>query len=354
MGVLRLFLAISVIVSHGGALFGTTMLPGNIAVETFFIISGFYMSLVLSSKYQGVQSLGKFYSNRFLRLYPTYLLVLLTAWAWMLLLWLKSGRLPGYWLKDYAQMDLLPKLGLIVSNWTMLGSDLRCLFHFSATKGFLFFHDSGIGVAADGARWAGSYGTIVASWSIGLEIWFYLLIPWLARLRTPTLVGIGLLSALCKASMEASGLLSYFFFPAQLGFFLIGVLAERFGRDLPCSRTCRGWGWAACAAMVAWIIGFPFMELPGNHWFFYAMVGGLLPLIFAASKNSQWDRWLGNLSYPAYLCHILVMEVFRLLFKEAYSMTLTLLGSLLVSALLVVFLEAPIDRWRQRRLRTTG
>jgi peptidoglycan/LPS O-acetylase OafA/YrhL len=53
MGILRLLLAVSVIAAHAGPILGTMMVPGNYAVETFFMISGFYMSLILNSKYVG-------------------------------------------------------------------------------------------------------------------------------------------------------------------------------------------------------------------------------------------------------------------------------------------------------------
>jgi len=46
------------------------------AVEAFFIVSGFYMSLILTQKY-GDKGLWLFYSNRLLRLYPLYLSMLL-------------------------------------------------------------------------------------------------------------------------------------------------------------------------------------------------------------------------------------------------------------------------------------
>ena len=52
MGVLRLMLALSVVIQHLDGAFGghSGILPGTIAVEIFFAISGFYMSLILSGK----------------------------------------------------------------------------------------------------------------------------------------------------------------------------------------------------------------------------------------------------------------------------------------------------------------
>ena len=78
MGLLRLFLAISVLVTHlryGRGIFGFSFLNGGLAVECFFMISGFYMALVLNEKYNYRGSYWAFIQQRFLRLYPLYFVV---------------------------------------------------------------------------------------------------------------------------------------------------------------------------------------------------------------------------------------------------------------------------------------
>ena len=50
MGLLRFILAASVVLAHSGDFFGFKFTGGLIAVETFFIISGFYMALILDTK----------------------------------------------------------------------------------------------------------------------------------------------------------------------------------------------------------------------------------------------------------------------------------------------------------------
>ena len=51
MGILRTILALAVVVYHSYKLFGFRMCGGQVAVEAFYIISGFYMALVLNEKY---------------------------------------------------------------------------------------------------------------------------------------------------------------------------------------------------------------------------------------------------------------------------------------------------------------
>ena len=80
MGVFRLFLALSVLLGHtrGHGFFGLSFVYPEIAVQSFFIISGFYMALVLNEKYNQPGQYTMFLKQRFLRLYPTYF-ILITA-----------------------------------------------------------------------------------------------------------------------------------------------------------------------------------------------------------------------------------------------------------------------------------
>jgi peptidoglycan/LPS O-acetylase OafA/YrhL len=77
MGCFRLFLALSVLASHYWFWRINFWMGAYIAVTAFYVISGFYMSLVLDTKYTGRRGLLTFYSNRALRLFPVYWIVLL-------------------------------------------------------------------------------------------------------------------------------------------------------------------------------------------------------------------------------------------------------------------------------------
>src|SRR5690349_4745024 len=82
MGLVRVALALAVVLSHlPPATFH--FISGGLAVQGFFIISGFYMALVLSGKYA---SAGIFYSNRLLRLMPGYFVMMVIAGFLLLVL----------------------------------------------------------------------------------------------------------------------------------------------------------------------------------------------------------------------------------------------------------------------------
>jgi peptidoglycan/LPS O-acetylase OafA/YrhL len=92
MGCMRFLLAIAVVTEHiGPSAVSFALIPGPLAVEVFFAISGFYMSLILTGKYHDRTT---FYVNRFLRLYPTYLIVCVATWVWFLFEWAFLGKLP--------------------------------------------------------------------------------------------------------------------------------------------------------------------------------------------------------------------------------------------------------------------
>ena len=79
MGLLRLYLALCVFHDHVNSNAPRMFLSSSVAVCIFFIISGFYMSLVINENYKNQNNgIISFYINRFLRLYPIYIIILLT------------------------------------------------------------------------------------------------------------------------------------------------------------------------------------------------------------------------------------------------------------------------------------
>jgi peptidoglycan/LPS O-acetylase OafA/YrhL len=86
MGLLRLLLAVSVVVGHAGGVYGLRLenggsaflTHGDTAVQAFYVVSGFYMALILSGKYVSAPA---FWVSRYLRLAPLYLFLSLLTFA---------------------------------------------------------------------------------------------------------------------------------------------------------------------------------------------------------------------------------------------------------------------------------
>src|ERR1700719_752278 len=86
MGFIRTLLALSVAdfhgyhIAHAQHILSLEWANGAVAVQTFFVLSGFYMALVLSRKYADKGPIT-FYRARFLRLFPAYWLACLLTIA---------------------------------------------------------------------------------------------------------------------------------------------------------------------------------------------------------------------------------------------------------------------------------
>ena len=214
MGCIRLLLALAVIVEHceGKGLMGLPFFGGTAyqAVFCFFIISGFYMAMVLKTKYQN-DALA-FYRARILRLYPVY------ALSFGLFFGLQSaariaGKPMGVWHAienvGYAFSDYV---WAIFSNLTGLGSDSLMLWSALSDK-----------------RLA-ELLILPVVWSLSVEVAFYLLAPFILLKSNRFIVCLFLLAFSARLLVSwlhqfAWNAWNYYFFPTNLCFFLAGALA---------------------------------------------------------------------------------------------------------------------------------
>jgi peptidoglycan/LPS O-acetylase OafA/YrhL len=357
MGRLRFLLAAAVVIGHapgwGGidpslSFYGLRFLHPYYAVQAFFAISGFYMAVVLSEKYNRLGGgTWVFYANRYLRLAPTFWLVSLVTLGLIVafpavpfpaadLVW---GRVRP----EFHAPCRLDVLYLVVANFTMFGHDLT---HFFQTyKTFPVF------------------GLVPQAWSIGTELWFYLLAPLLVGLRGRRLLALAAGSVACRFATIGLGLPFWpwqqRFFPSELFFFLAGVLAYRCYRLYQRAEqpwvlhpwVCRAAVAAACAlvALVGWVKGAQHLSV----WFSLglgAVCFALLPLVFHATRAAAWDRFVGELSYPMYLWHCTIAYYCHP--AQVYGRGgVLLLLTVLVSLPTVLLLERPVERWRQSLVR---
>jgi peptidoglycan/LPS O-acetylase OafA/YrhL len=174
MGCLRLFLAIAVVLSHTDYQ-GPRMIKGHDAVHVFFVISGFYMAMILRRKYGfSTQGLGSFAANRFLRLYPCYLAVMMATIGWAAFChWSTRGEAAIH--KIIQAGDMLPLSALVLlwlPNLILLGIDLPAWFELRGDRDIIFANPE-----TNGALWLGETLWVPQAWSIGSEIWFYMLAP---------------------------------------------------------------------------------------------------------------------------------------------------------------------------------
>lgn len=350
MGLLRTYLALCVVASHASAVCAERMLNGMEAVQLFYVISGFYMQLILAGKYTRV---GQFYESRALRIFVPYFFVLLFVLAGSVL----SGMWAGRWLalQPFTTPDAWGEshplaIGLAaLTNFTVFGQDL--LFFISGTK-------------STPPLWP--FLVIPPSWTIALELTFYALVPFLARWSS------GWLALLMATSLAARfagchwlGLSGdpwlYRFFPFEIALFVAGMLACRAYRYF----APRGFPTVPYWAVIGGVLGL----LTTWTWFLpewprkcsdllpiyllYAMMIPVIVLVFASTARNHFDRALGELSFPIYLNHFFVLQFFKAygfgdLVPAAWQGEAIMAVSLLLAVAMTVLFLAPFERWRHR------
>ena len=330
LGVFRVFLALMVASDHTQLpYFGSFLFNGwgTAPVEAFFCISGFYMAMVLDTKYRG--RVGTFYLSRVLRIYPALITVVALTFALMLLdgqttilLWTQPA---GDFFARFASFSVLDQLLVIIGNLFAFGSNFFILSSFDGTPAYFFLF-------------------FPPAWTLGIEMTFYLLAPLLMWRRPVVMILLGcLLPGVLKWLAPGPETEPY------LLYCLLGMLSYFIYAVVPHNRTVRAIGLAMFCCLVAFALVSDF--LPGDNRLhiraFVVFACMSLPFMFTASRENQTDRWIGELSYGIYVSHFLVFKL--LLFLGIPPNAWSYLPSLILAgAAIVIFLEQPVDRYRAR------
>ena len=348
MGLFRVILAISVVLSH----IVKTETPfyqgfgGTNSVEIFFLVSGFYIALILDKTYK---SKRMFYLNRILRLYPVYLIVCLLV---LLTSILRRGFAEN--LFGYSPLVLLIST---FSNLTLIGTDW--LMFFDTSNGGIQLTSSV--VTGDRMRdllW------IAPAWSLGIEITFYAMAPiicrWRSRFLIAAIIGLCTIRILFNQS-EFNFAESPFdarFFPFELPYFLVGILLYRYKRDAKLEITI------PVKYLYSALFLFFLIFEPIRSSFDLSRTASMAVLVIVAAvvvlfgQSSEFDRKFGELSYPIYISHVFIAQVyefsstgivkkFSLLDNNHISMSVQVLLIVLVSYFLLQITK-PIEKIRDK------
>jgi len=337
VGIVRLFLALLVLVGHVGVpLLGIPVGHGHQAVFVFYVISGFYMAMILSTTYRDRPD-RHFYASRYLRLMPVFLIgqiLILAVW----------------WNEIAARVAGLHPISLAifgVGNVGILGLDSAGLACLPTSTGCL----PGVATPMNGP-----------TWTLAVELGFYLAAPLIVRstARTLVLIGVGIayLVAITLLTAPVRGIpwLSPAFPPgfayvphgAALLYFGVGALAWRLsGPDRPSVR--RSILIVALLALPLAAVG-PFVN--GAVALAFALA---LPILFRLTRSIRGDRFIGELSFPVYVVHVPIFFGLEKLIapgdpspQVAWERgALTLVLSLAVSVILILAVERQVDRFRR-------
>ncbi|MDP1817347.1 MAG: acyltransferase [Leadbetterella sp.] len=358
MGILRFLLAIAVVIAHSTPIFGITLVGGEIAVKTFFIISGFYMALVLSEKYIGTNnSYSLFITNRLLKLYPIYWVILLLSILLSFVAFYQNGL---------AGSQKISSLVTAISNGTMT---IPVFIWYCFSTVFIVFQDFFIfiGLNSDGTfsfvkdfhlskEVMMRFMFLPQSWTIALEISFYLIVPFLNKWKSWKLACLFLFSITVRYWLRKQGFYSdpwsYRFFPSELMYFLVGIFSYRFYSNLKQSINKPFQIFSVILAIVVTIC-YQFYNSKTSYILYPYIIAFLIPGIFHYLKNNKLDSTIGELSYPIYMSHITIMimiQKFKIPLIQSLGTT-TALVSILFSLLLSKLITVQIESFRQSRVK---
>ena len=354
MGLIRLLLAISVITAHSNPFFGLTFIQGQMAVEVFFMISGFYMALILSEKYTKKSDYKLFISNRFLKIFPIYWIILILSLITQLIFLFLNPNSPNIFALFSSKYNLNPisLIAFIITNLTIFGQDILLFFGLNPHTGSLFFTTNFRLFKPE----TFNFIFINQAWSLSLELTFYFLAPFLNGLKNKYLLLIISLSLAFRFLLYSQGLnhdpWNYRFFPTELIFFLFGILMYRI-YNLIKNKSLKNISIISFVFYLFFLTSYQFLPHERTKQlvlFLFSFI--FIPFIFNLFKNNKIDRYIGELSYPVYISHFLVIDTlinFTHLPHQLIS-TFTITFSVILSIILLQFIINPINKFRQLRL----
>ncbi len=350
MGILRFIFAISVVIVHSSPVFGLTFVGALIAVQSFYIISGFYMALILNEKYN---SYALFLTNRFLRLFPAYWAVLILTFLISLVSLIFTGD--GFQLKPFIQnfnaMNVSSLLFMISTNILIFGQDIVMFMKLNA--GHLGFTPDFLSTEPKVYHML----FIPQAWTLGVELSFYLIAPFLVKRKAPFIALLIIISLILRGYLHSVGLYkdpwNYRFFPTELAFFLAGSLAYKFYHRFKLISFNRCFLLGSFLFIFTLTLFFQYIpiSLSIKKGLYYGFLFLCIPIIFKYSKEKKFDCMIGELSYPIYISHYLIILLLEKILLKQQQMfgIIAIILTVSFSILLVRYVVQPIDFYRQRR-----
>lgn len=256
---------------------------GGSGVTLFFIISGFSMCLSWKRHAAAASPVKSFYINRLARIAPLF-------YFWLILSIARDAAFKG-----------------AAGHHGAVEVGANALFLFNLYEPFQF-------------------GIVWASWTIGVEMLFYALFPFIKRAGFDTLAKTSLLLvlsmaviALTRGFVEDTGHLAQpfartwfdnvgFFF--VLPIFLMGVVTYHL-HELLLPKLAASGQWPTMLLLGTALLTLGLLVVyrpPGAFWYYVAAAGYALLLLGCAAWSrtraiGRWASYLGRISYSLYLNH---------------------------------------------------
>ena len=323
IGTIRFLLALAVLLLHADFV---TFEVAQVAVLTFFFISGFLME----GAYRRYSSPGRFLINRVLRLMPTFILVTFSTWMILILSTAEFRRSFGFiYLRSattYSRENPPPLSALASIEW-------------------------------DGAiPYLGFDSELVPqAWSVGNEMLYYVTIPFLAMMSRRWLISIAIASLslllfLLRSEYADFDYAVYTNLFATYIFFITGYLLSKTWK-IRIGDSARN---AARYLAFGFIIATYFFDFPdtlspllvlGSAAFLTSLITvGFLTSGQRAGGEGASSKFLGKLSYPLYISHMMAIGLLNAL--SILSIPTLIVVAIVMATALYLVADGPLEKVR--------
>ena len=352
MGCIRTFLAVTVLFGHS---YGHVFTGPALAVQVFYLISGFLISFVLTEA-GNYKRASSFYVNRILRLFPVYWAVAAGTLVTLVVADVVMKNSPPAF-DVFRAIDANGKWSLAATNLFIFGQDWIMFtgvhddtFHFVTD-----FRDSDLPV------WKGLL--IPPAWTLGVELSFYVVAPFIL-FRPKLMMSLLAVSLLLRVALIFYGLglddpWTYRFFPTELALFLLGAFSHQYWMPWLYKREHLTIANAVIATgtLVILCCSFAYLPMKGVSWVAFLVLAVLsLPFLFTFQRSFRWDRRVGELSYPIYIAHWSILYPVSFLWDRALETKnykgldetiLVLLLTIAAAVILNRFIARPVENVRR-------
>lgn len=310
-GSLRFLLALLVVLSHVQMPAPWGLNVGVSAVAVFYMLAGYVVSYLLSDVFTGHNNVFSFYRDRLWRIFPQYLFALIFA----SLLWLFIKPPSDFLSVSPTWLDWLSNVFIVPLNFYM----------FSGQDAFTL---------------------IPPAWSLGAEIQFYIIAPFLllyppiGALLLALSIGVFIFS---QVGFLDSDIYGYRLLIGVLFIFYIGVLIHR-------KQQLYVWSIATVGAIYSF-----YLISQSIHTYFLREIAlgitiGTLVItllsrvVLLNTALKLTDAWLGRLSYGLFLFHFPMIWLVQYVLSNTLNW-LVLLSYVILGSILMAYIGS---RWIER------
>ena len=193
------------------------------------------------------------------------------------------------------------------------------------------------------------------AWTLGLEMTFYIIAPFIIKKKLRILIFI-FISAFFRLFLIKEGLYksqpwSYMFFPSELHLFLLGTLSHLVLSGLYIKIFKKNYLFISkifTYFFLIFIIFYPYIKIESGVikiailFFLFLLI---LPMLFCFQNNNFYDKSIGVLSYPIYICHEFIINILKFFFNlnQTTFIFLAIFCSIIFSIFLNIFVQKKFE-----------